>query len=126
MKQQELALVARQDMPTASLPPKWIPRTQEGLAAKDDLTASSKLAASAADLVRQLPSAEAVVDCLAAALAGDLDGAGLEGPEGLLLPLFAPGARTRPAAAGPRAAAGRRGSAARRRCGFCPCMSVPE
>ncbi|GAB4820628.1 hypothetical protein N2152v2_007674 [Parachlorella kessleri] len=64
---------------------------KDGFAAKDDLAASSKLAVSAASLLRQLPHAHAVCDCLDAVLAGDLDGAGLAGADALLMPLLAPG-----------------------------------
>jgi hypothetical protein len=77
---------------TSLLPP---PTTLQDAAAavKDDLAASAKLAASAADLIKQLPQAQDVCDCLDAILAGDLDGASLGGAEALLLPLFAPGGR---------------------------------
>lgn len=64
---------------------------QDAFAVKDDLAASAKLAASAADLVKQLPQAQDVCDCMAALLAGDLDGTSLGGAEAVLLPLFAPG-----------------------------------
>lgn len=64
-------------------------------AAKDDQAATAKLATSTTDLVRALPQAQAVLDCLDAILSGDLDGSSLGEPDGLLLPLFAPGAVVR-------------------------------
>ena len=57
--------------------------------------ASAKLADSAAALAKQLPNAQAVCDCMAALLSGDLDGASLNTPDVVLLPFFAPGGSSR-------------------------------
>lgn len=60
---------------------------------RDDVAAASKLASCACSLLAQLPEPQAVLDCMAAVLAGDVDGAELPPPENLLLPLFPPGVK---------------------------------
>lgn len=59
----------------------------------DDAAATGAVAAALAEVLRRLHSAEAVADCLAAILVGDLDGAPLmdSQPDAVLLPLYAPG-----------------------------------
>lgn len=59
----------------------------------EDVAATAAVAAAAAEVLRRLHSPQAVADCLAAVLAGDLDGAPLmdSQPDAVLLPLYAPG-----------------------------------
>lgn len=60
----------------------------------EDATVSAAVATALAEVLRRLHSPDAVADCLAAVLAGDLDGAPLMDtqPDAVLLPLYAPGA----------------------------------
>lgn len=60
----------------------------------EEVAAAAAVAAALAELLRRLHSPQAVADCLAAVLAGDLDGAALMDtqPDAVLLPLYAPGA----------------------------------
>lgn len=60
----------------------------------EDVAASAAVAAALAELLRRLHSPQAVADCLAAVVAGDLDGAPLldTQPDTVLMPLYVPGA----------------------------------
>lgn len=64
-------------------------------AVPEDAAVSGAVAAALAEVLRRLHSPQAVADCLAALLAGDLDGEPLleAQPEAVLLPLYAPGER---------------------------------
>lgn len=60
----------------------------------EDAAVSAAVATALAEVLRRLHSPDAVADCLAAVLAGDLDGAPLMDtqPDAVLMPLYAPGA----------------------------------
>lgn len=59
----------------------------------EDAAVSGSVASALAEVLRRLHTPQAVADCLAALLAGDLDGAPLldTQPDAVLLPLYAPG-----------------------------------
>lgn len=59
----------------------------------EDAAVTAAVAGALAEVLRRLHSAEAVADCLAAVLVGDLDGAPLmdSQPDAVLMPLYAPG-----------------------------------
>ncbi len=59
----------------------------------EDAAVTAAVATALAEVLRRLHSPDAVADCLAAVLAGDLDGAPLMDtqPDAVLMPLYAPG-----------------------------------